>query len=108
MRKPCLLNVNGNDVLFLVIIACVGVLYIRIRIGRHDVPFVFNNLNLIIGMQPIWGWLSDWLGILDCAPLKVSSSISTGVNFGGLVHTEFCSGLERAPTKWMVKLVPSD
>jgi len=35
-----------------------------------------------------------WLEILEYAPLKVSSLILSGTNFGGQIHTEFCSGLE--------------
>jgi len=34
--------------------------------------------------QPIWGWPSGWLGILEFAPPKVSGSIPSGANFGGL------------------------
>jgi len=62
---------------------------------------------------------------LECAPLKVSDSIPYGANFGGQVHTELCSGLERGPAsgrwdwspwisrslergprKWVVESVP--
>jgi hypothetical protein len=38
---------------------------------------------IILGNVPIWGWPSGWLGILECAPLKVSGSIPSGANFDG-------------------------
>ncbi|RHN63056.1 hypothetical protein MtrunA17_Chr4g0054181 [Medicago truncatula] len=59
-------------------------------------------------IQPIWGWPSGWLGILEFAPLEVSGSILSGANFGGLSPYRACSGFKRGPRKWAVGLVPSD
>ena len=73
-----------------------------------DILETNNQLQNKPTTKPIWGWPSGWFGILDCAPLKVSGSIPTGANFGGQIHTELCSSLERGPRKWAVGLVPSD
>ncbi|KEH38292.1 hypothetical protein MTR_2g067390 [Medicago truncatula] len=39
-------------------------------------------------MNPFGVGVVIWLGILECAPLKVLGSILSGANFGGQVHTE--------------------
>jgi hypothetical protein len=38
-------------------------------------------------MNPFGVCPSGWLGILDCAPLKVLGSIPSSANFGGQVHS---------------------
>ncbi|KEH18138.1 hypothetical protein MTR_8g012670 [Medicago truncatula] len=63
---------------------------------------------IISSSEPIWGWPSGWLGILEFAPPKVSGSIPSGANFGGLSPYRACSGFKRGPRKWAVGLVPSD
>ncbi|AES73579.1 hypothetical protein MTR_3g106390 [Medicago truncatula] len=51
--------------------------------------------------------LIGWLEILEFAPPKISGSILSGVNFGGLSpYIAFCSGFKRDPRKWVVGLVP--
>jgi len=47
--------------------------------------------------QPIWGWPSGWLGILEFASLKLSGSIPSGANFDRQVHTKFCFGFKWGP-----------
>ncbi|MCI41910.1 hypothetical protein A2U01_0063144, partial [Trifolium medium] len=50
-----------------------------------------------------------WLGSLEYAPLKVSGSIPSDVNFGRLVHTEQNNyDFKWDPRKWMAGLVPSN
>jgi len=43
------------------------------------------------------GLPSGWLGILEFAPPKVSGSIPSGANFGGLSPYRACSGFKQAP-----------
>jgi len=50
-------------------------------------------------LSPIWGWPNGWLGILEFAPLKLSSSIPSSANFSGQVHIELCSGFKWDPRK---------
>jgi len=47
----------------------------------------------------IWGWSNGWLGILEFAPPKVSCSIPSSANFGGLSPYKACSGFKRGPRK---------
>jgi len=59
-------------------------------------------------LEPIWGWPSGSLEILEFASPKASGSISSGANFGGLSPYRACSGFKRDPRKWAVGLVPPD
>ncbi|KEH25707.1 hypothetical protein MTR_6g033665 [Medicago truncatula] len=51
---------------------------------------------------------NGWLGILEFAPPKVSGSIHSALNFGGLSPYKACSSFKRGPRKWAVGLAPSD
>jgi len=57
---------------------------LKFRTGKE----INNNIIKPFGVEML---------ILECAPLKVLSLISFGANFGGQVHTKFCSSLEWAP-----------
>jgi len=51
----------------------------------------------MLNEEPISGWPSAWLEILEFAPPKVSGSIPSGANFGGLSPYRACSGFKWSP-----------
>jgi len=73
--------------------------------GRWGLNKTLLHRNKLFVKELIWGWPCGWFEILECAPLKVLGSISSGVNFGGEVYTKLCSGLEWGLRKWAVRLV---
>jgi len=60
-------------------------------------PKITNITDIRDLFGPICGWPSGWLGILEFAPPKVSGSIPSGANFGGLSPYRACSGFKRPP-----------
>ena len=64
-------------------------------------PFI--EINLVVN-----NYTSQSIKRMEFAPPKVSGSIPSGANFGGLSPYRVCSGFKRGPRKWAVGLVPSD